>query len=103
MERKSYSSDLTTAQYEQIATFIPVKKETSPRIVSYHEIINAILYRLKNGCTWEDLPHDFPDHKTVFHYFNAWKKDGVWDTMLDDLKTKNRVAQKKTSTHSPDL
>lgn len=97
MARKHYSSDLTIKQYEQIAAFLPVKKETSPRTVSYHEIINAILYRLKNGCTWQDLPHDLPDHKTVFHYFNAWKKAGVWDTMLHDLKTKNRVAEKSNT------
>ena len=103
MERKRYSSDLTIEQYQQIAPFIPVKKETSPRIVSYHEIINAILSRLKNGCTWEDLPHDLPDYKTVFHYFNAWKKAGFRDTMLDDLKTKNRVAEKKSSTDVADL
>ena len=95
MKRKSYSSDLTIEQYDQIDLFIPEKKETAPRTVSYHEIVNTILYRLKNGCTWEDLPHDFPDCKTVFHYFNTWKKDGVWDKMLDDLKTKNRTGQKK--------
>jgi putative transposase len=95
MERKSYSSDLTTKQYNEIEIFIPEKKETAPRTVSYHEIINGILYRLKNGCIWEDLPHDFPHYKTVFHYFNIWEKEGVWDRMLDHLKTKNRTAQKK--------
>ena len=103
MKRQSYSSDLTKEQFEKIAIFIPEKRETSPRTVSYHEIINAILYRLKNGCTWEDLPHDLPDSKTVFHYFNTWKKEGVWDRMLDDLKVKNRIAQKKSSSNSADM
>ena len=103
MERKRYTSDLTAEQYNKISIFIPEKKETAPRTISYHEIINAILYRLKNGCIWEDLPHDFPDHKTVFHYFNLWTKEGVWDKMLNDLKTKNRTAQKKRPTNPSDM
>lgn len=103
MDRKKYSSDLTTAQYEKIAVFIPQKKETAPITINRQEIINAILYRLKNGCTWKDLPHDFPDYKTVFHYFNEWKNEGVWDKMLDSLRTQNRTAQKKRNTDSSNL
>ena len=103
MERQKYSSDLTVAQYNKISKFIPEKKVTCPRTVSYHEIINGILYRLKNGCSWEDLPHDFPDYKTVFHYFNLWTKEGVWDSMLDELKIENRTSQKKQITYTPHL
>ena len=103
MPRQAYSSDLTVEQYNEISKFITEKKITAPRTVSYHEIINAILYRLKNGCTWEDLPHDLPDSKTVFHYFNLWKKEGVWDRMLDELKNRNRTSQKKQNSNPPDL
>jgi putative transposase len=103
VERQKYSSDLTVDQYNKISIFIPQKKVTAPRTVSYHEIINAILYRLKNGCTWEDLPHDFPDYKTVFHYFNLWTKEGIWDKMLDELKIENRTSQKKQFTFTPHL
>lgn len=105
MHEKTYTSDLTRSQYERIAIHLPAKKQTAPRKIAYHAILNAIFYRLKNGCTWKDLPKDFPPYKTVFHYFNQfnqWKKEGVWDKMLDDLKTENRAAQKKTTPHAPD-
>lgn len=103
MKKQGYTSDLTVAQYERIAVHIPKKKKTAPRTVEYHAIINGIFYRLKNGCTWEDLPKDFPHYKTVFHYFNIWEKEGVWKNMLDDLKIENRTCQKKHSSNSPDL
>jgi len=106
MQATPYTSDLTVEQYNKIAGYLPPKRETAPRKVPYHHIINAIFYRLKNGCIWKDLPKDFPNHKTVFHYFNRWKKDGVWeklpeavcsgDKVLSDLRIENRTAEKKT-------
>lgn len=103
MKKKIYTSDLTVSQYEKIAIHIPKKQKTAPREIEYHAIINGILYRLKNGCTWRDLPSDFPNCKTVFHYFNLWKKEGVWDIMLDDLTIKNRTAQKKGYSNSSNM
>ena len=55
--------------------YLPPKRETAPRKAPYHHIINALFYRLKfyrlkNGCIWKDLPKDFPNHKSVSHYFN---------------------------------
>lgn len=32
------------------------------------EIINAVLYVLKNGCAWRDLPGDFSPWSTVYWY-----------------------------------
>lgn len=49
------------------------------------EVVNAILYRLKNGCKWEDLPHDFPPHQTVYEYYNTWVKDGTWEKLHKTL------------------
>jgi transposase len=79
---QGYSSDLTVEQYEKLATYLPQKKVTAPRKVSYHAILNGVFYQIKNGCVWADLPKDLPHYKTVFHYFSLWKKTGVWDNML---------------------
>ena len=95
MPDKRYTSDLTVEQYDKIATYLPTRKKTAPRKVSYHRILNAIFYRLKNGCSWRDLPQNFPNEKTVLHYFNRWKKEGVWGAILDDLRVENRTAVKK--------
>lgn len=100
MKKKNYTSDLTTEQFEKIAIHLK-KRQTAPRSVQYHDIVNGILYRLKNGCSWKDLPKDFPNYKTVFHYSNLWIKEGVWDAVLDELKVENRVSQKKCDANTP--
>lgn len=70
----------------------PARFGGRPREHPMREIINAILYRLKNGCVWDDLPHDFPPHTTVYDYFYAWSRDGTWQWIHDKLR--NRVRQK---------
>jgi putative transposase len=44
--------------------------------VPAREIVNAILYVLKNGCAWRALPHDFPKWQTVFVQRSRWTKQG---------------------------
>jgi transposase len=59
--RKSYSSDISRDQFDLISGILgEVKVETKKREVDLYDVYCAILYRLKNGCTWENLPHDFP-------------------------------------------
>lgn len=47
-----------------------------PRIVSMREVVNAMNYRWRTGCTWRMLPHDFPAWATVYAYFRQWRRDG---------------------------
>jgi putative transposase len=44
----------------------------APRTVNMFDIINAILYVLRNACVWRDLPHDFPKWQTVYSYFRRF-------------------------------
>jgi transposase len=77
--RKPYTSDLSTPEWNKIRRLLPrAKAGGRPREVSVREVFNAILYRLCNGCKWQDLPHDFPPHQTVYEYYNACVKDGTW-------------------------
>jgi hypothetical protein len=50
--RKPYSSDLSTPQWNKIRRLLPRSKPGGrPRSVDLREVFNAILYRLENGCT----------------------------------------------------
>ncbi len=42
-------------------------------------IMDAILYVRRTGIPWRYLPHDFAPWETVYGYFAAWQKDGVFD------------------------
>jgi putative transposase len=56
------------------------------------EVLNAIFYITHEGCTWRALPHDFPPWRTVYNYFDAWKRDGTWDRIVDILRDRLRKA-----------
>lgn len=45
------------------------------------EVVNAVLYVLKNGCVWRDLPGDFPPWSTAYWYFGKWQDEGVLDEL----------------------
>ncbi len=87
----SYDSDLTDAQWALIEPLIPVatrgrKSKHEPR-----EILNAILYLEKTGCQWRMLPREFPPFPTVNWWFNKWKREGVWQSIHDELVRKSRL------------
>ena len=56
----------------------------------FREIINAIFYIVKTGCSWRCLPESFPHWKTVYSYFRIWRKNGFWQTINDSLRKKVR-------------
>lgn len=90
-----YTTDLTVAQFEVLDKLLP-KSKTRGSIISTHLVINGILYQLKNGCQWRDLPNDFPKWQTVYSQFRRWRIDGVWDNILVELmKTERKKSTKK--------
>ena len=80
IKRKTYSSDITREQFASISGDLEnVKKTTRPREVDLYEIFCAILYLLKSGCTWRDIPSDFPKMGIIRYYCDVWTakdKDG---------------------------
>ncbi|OKJ65077.1 hypothetical protein AMK27_04385 [Streptomyces sp. CB02009] len=48
-------------------------------------IMDAVLYDNRTGITWRYLSHDFAPWETVYGYFAAWQKDGVFDQLINGL------------------
>lgn len=75
-----YASDLTDAEWELIAPFLPTEKRTGrPRRTAMRDILDAILYIASTGCAWRMLPNDFPPVSTVRYYFYGWRDDGIFE------------------------
>ena len=78
MKRKPYPSDLTDEQWDVLACLLPSAKTGGrPRTVDLREVVNGIVYVLRNGCTWRAMPHDLPPWGTVWWYFR-----GMGDRMV---------------------
>lgn len=90
-QRKRYPSDLTDAQWELIEAFVPpVSPNTTMATIQRREIVNAILYVLRTGCSWRQMPHDLPNGKTAHHYFRVWSQQGVWEPIMTHLRKRVR-------------
>lgn len=91
----SYSSSLSDAEWTILeprrSEVLPVKQQTRPMDWSYREIIDGLLYRLKNGCNWADLPKDLPPYSTVYWHYKQWREDGTLDQLMTILHGEVRV------------
>ena len=100
MERNPYPSDLSDEQWQRLEPWVPAPKAGGrPASYSRREIVNAVLYLVRNGCTWRGLPHDLPPYRIVFHYFRTWQADGTWQLLHDKLR--QRVRQQAGKTPQP--
>ena len=62
--REKYETDLTDEQWEIIEPlFVGMRKRKWEK----RELVNAVLYLVKTGCQWRNLPHDFPPAFTCFY------------------------------------
>src|SRR5258708_8213499 len=94
MTRKVYTTDLNDLEWQILEPLLPGPKPLGRKIeYSRREILNAIFYLNRNGCTWRDLPGDFPPYGTVSHYYHAWRRCGLWQAINDALRTQLRVAE----------
>jgi len=92
---KPYSSSLTNKEWEIIEPLLPKKKRTRPPIWTKRQIIDGLLYQLKNGCNWRDMPRDLPPFPTVYRYYKEWKDSGAFTVIMDALHSMVREQSKK--------
>ena len=101
MSRARYPSDLTDRQWACLEPHLPPPKPGGrPRTADVREVVNAILYVLRNGIVWRALPHDVPPWETVYYYFNAWRRAGIWEQAHDLLREQVRVREGREPTPS---
>ena len=95
----AYSSSLTDKEWEilepLLSKVLPPKKQTRPPAWTKREIIDGMLYQLKNGCRWEDLPKDLPPYSTVYWHYKQWRAAGCIKKLMTLLHEATREQVKK--------
>src|SRR5690606_9528598 len=81
---------LTDRQWKQIEHLLPENGHRGNQWKDHRTMINGILWILRTGAPWRDLPKEFGPWKTVYERFRLWSRDGFWDTLLSDLKVKKK-------------
>ena len=81
--------DLTDAQWGRIVSFLPARprrKDGRGRPWSdSREVLNGVLWVLRTGAPWKDLPDRYPSPSTCHRWFQAWTNEGVWPRLLHAL------------------
>ncbi|WP_371871180.1 IS5 family transposase [Phytohabitans rumicis] len=71
--------ELTEVEYVQIASLLPVMKpQRGGRWRDHRQVINGILFRVRTGVPWRDVPSRYGPWKTLYKRFTRWQEDGTW-------------------------
>src|SRR5918999_2061925 len=91
MNEKLYPSDLTDEEWDSIKELIPdAKPGGRRRELCMRQVLNAIFYVTRGGIQWRMLPREYPQWKSVYHYFRQWRLSGVGVRIHDHLRAKMR-------------
>lgn len=95
--RKSYPSDITKKQFEIVRKDLEqATKSTHPRKYDLYDIFCAVLYLIKEGCSWRAIPHDFPKWENVRYHYDIWsKEDDNGISLLDKVLRKLVEAERE--------
>ena len=75
--------ELTEAEWARLAPLLPPQKPASGRPAEDHRrILNGILWKLRTGAPWRDLPERYGSWSTVHSRFRRWRLAGVWDRVF---------------------
>ncbi len=77
--------DLTDAEWRILDPLLPDRGERGPAIVEKRRTVNGILWVLRTGAPWRDLPSRYGNWNSVFVRFTRWSKLGVWDAVFETV------------------
>jgi transposase len=90
MRDRLYPTDTTDEQWELIGPVIAARKAQHPSVSGHdgqyemRDIVDAIFYQNRAGCSWSMLPAGFPPASAVKYYFYTWRDEG-FDKVLHGL------------------
>lgn len=71
--------EMTDAQWEAIKNLLPGKETDPGRTAQDNRLfVNAVLFVLKTGIPWADLPERYGKSNSVWRRFDRWCAKGVW-------------------------
>ena len=55
------------------------KKPTGRKVANWRKMLNAIIFRLRSGCQWDQLPERYGPKSTVHDWFQRWAAAGIFE------------------------
>ncbi|MGW3954329.1 IS5 family transposase, partial [Streptomyces sp. NPDC004752] len=73
---------LTNAEWERLEPFLPRGGTRGGRWSDHRRVIDGVLFRVRTGVQWRDLPERFGPWQTVYKRHRRWSADGTWERLL---------------------
>jgi len=87
-EVRSANPQLSDEQWSLISDLFPMPQPDARGgrpLVDSRQCLEGILWVLRSGARWKDLPHSFPSYVTCWRRFAEWSLSGVWDQAWERL------------------
>jgi transposase len=85
--------DLTNRQWQRLQPLLPKPSPLGGRpAVDHRQVINGILWIPRTGAPWRDLPDRYGSWETVSGRFYGWRKQGLWQRILEQLQQASQAA-----------
>ncbi|MGO4748437.1 transposase [Streptomyces sp. 2MCAF27] len=79
--------ELTDQDWELLAPLIPRAATGRPRVED-RQVINGMVYKIRTGISWRDLPERYGPWKTVYTRFRRYTLDGVFTWVLQQIQAR---------------
>jgi transposase len=91
--RKPYPSDVSDEEWAFVAPYLTLMTEAAPqRRHDLREVFNGLRYVVKTGAPWRWLPNDLPPWEAVYQQSRRWRRAGVLEAIVHDLRALLRLA-----------
>jgi putative transposase len=77
--------ELNDSQWERIRQLLS-RRTGPPSKRGDRDSINAVIWRVRTGVQWRDLPERFGNWKTVYNRFHRWAQTGRWEIIFKELR-----------------
>ena len=88
--------EVTPAQWRQLkpllAELVPRRPKTGRPNTDHRRILNGILWKLKTGAPWRDLPERYGPWSSVYSRFWRWQRAGIWDRLFEAVQRREDAA-----------
>jgi transposase len=75
--------EITDDEWERLAPLLPaMTPQRGGRWRDHRQVLNGILFRVRTGIPWRDLPERFGNWNSVWRRFRRWAAAGVWGRVL---------------------
>lgn len=75
-------TDLSAKDWKLIQPLLPRQRGCGRRRADDHRTINGILFVLRTGCRWKDMPREYGCPATCWARLVRWQREGVWTRVL---------------------